>query len=212
MYGPFLVLPQGKMDQCSAHTLKGKQCSKRAVHKGLCTIHLKSAAAVEEPWVELKLVAPSTLNRAHVLAKIRRKLRTAKGGGAGGSIYIYCLMDDKVEDLWKVGMTRRTADIRLLEWQAEHRTSRILKKSEFVVKQSVAYLERLVHLYLDYCRVYRTPLGDGRFRSVFSATGEAIENADEKGGVATRKQVEWFKAPILEIKAVIEALIDWIET
>lgn len=203
-----------KQESCSATTAKGKQCSKRPVHHGLCTMHYNKAHPnAVEPWTEMGLMAPSALNRRLVLNKIRRKLRnTPTNVEAGGSIYIYYLSSDTVENMWKVGMTLRTADVRLAEWQKHHsHTCKVLKKAEYVVKHSVARLERLIHLYLDYCRVYRMPLDDDngrvRFKSIFSATGEAIENGDEKGS-AKSKQIEWFHASILEIKAVIDALID----
>ena len=207
-----------QMKRCEAETKKGKVCSKSAVAKStvsgknLCTLHLKLEPDAQEPWVELKLMAPSTENRKLVLAKIRRKLRSTKDGGGSGSIYIYAIASEVDLNYWKVGMTERTADERLSEWSDEHK-ARIIKMSEYRVEHSVKLVERLVHLYLDYCRMYRTPCGHGCFLSVLSATGKVIEDKqyekikDEGRPAAKNKHVEFFNAPLEDIKAVIEAIV-----
>jgi hypothetical protein len=215
--------------RCAAITGQGKPCRRAGIasssisKRKLCTQHLnleadKAGKKVVEPWLAAKLPEPSDKLRAAVLAKLRRKLyNTAKDRGGRGVIYIYYIANETGLNYWKVGMTEKTADQRLSEWMAAHRT-RILCKSFYAVKHSVKFVERVIHLYLDYCRMHRTPTSDHTretlFRSVWSATGEVIDDdqnrvisADATRLIAKHKHVEWFCAPIAEIKEIVEAIV-----
>ncbi len=215
---------QAPLPLCEATKLDSKQCTRTSVTqnastgKHLCTQHAKKAGTtIKEPWQELGLIAPSEKIGQKALGKLRRRLRnTKKDRGGSGSIYVYYIATEAGLDYWKVGMTKKDADERLNEWQKTHK-ARVLKKCEFKVDQSVLFIERIVHLYLDHCRMHRTPTADGKetlFRSVYSATGELIDDdQDKKIGtderlVAKNKHVEWFNAPITEVKSVIESIVN----
>lgn len=114
------------------------------------------------------------------------------------------------------GMTEKHVDERMAEWEEEHK-SRVIKRAFYEVQHSVKFVERIIHLYLDYCRVHRTPTSDTKetlFRSVWASTGEIIDDEqnkkikDDERLVAAHKHVEWFKAPILEIKEFVEPIVE----
>jgi len=155
---------------------------------------------------------PSAKLRAPVLQKLRRKLKagprpsTPRGRHKGGSIYVYCLVDDD-HAVYKVGQTTDAVERRLASWARKHGGGREIKCcAVYVVSQDVAWVERVIHLYLDYCRVYRYPLAGGQLESVWAATGEPLGDArpaSPRSRLVTEKMIEWFAAPLEEIDAII---------
>lgn len=218
--------------RCEARTQAGKQCSRVGHHVSeqgalVCRQHLKPAVTTAiydvEPWVAREMPEPQLERlRAHVIEKLRRKLKRGPrpatprglGRGRGGSIYVYRIIGDEIRDCYKVGMTSVRVEKRLQQWARKHKGASVLKVTEYTVCQDVAWVERVIHLYLDYCRVYRYPLAAGGLHSVWSATGETVP-ADNgtvrttngplspRALLATEKMIEWFAAPFEEIDAVI---------
>jgi hypothetical protein len=171
-----------------------------------------------EPWEQRKMPAPSPKLRPHVLQKLRRKLKagprptTPRHGTRGGSIYVYCLEEDDHENLYKVGMTSDSVDKRLQAWARKHKGTILKRIAEYVVNQDVEWVERIIHLYLDYCRVYRYPRsGSGSgLESVWAATGKPLDTGSEpispRSLLVTEKMIEWFALPFEEIDAVIQGI------
>lgn len=210
---------------CEALTQAGKQCTRRAKSvdwsgRHVCTQHQWGHHALItvrdiEPWEQRGMPAPSTALRAHVLQKLRRKLKagpratTPRSGNRGGSIYVYCLEGDDHENLYKVGMTSDSVDRRLQAWARKHKGTTLRRVATYVVGQDVAWVERVVHLYLDYCRVYRYPRVGGGLHSVWAATGKPLlEDADAaavspRSLLVTEKMIEWFSAPFEDIDLII---------
>lgn len=109
---------------------------------------------------------------------------------------------------WKIGMTKRDVDVRLAEWAKEHkRGATVLLAKSYRLRRWHKWVERVVHLYFNYCRVYRYPLAaesssssKTHFHSIWAATREPCpESVDlEETAPAMHKQVEWFHAHCLE--------------
>jgi len=59
-------------------------------------------------------------------------------------------------------MTERSVDKRLSEWKSKHGII-LNKKAVYNVAKNHKFLERLIHLYLDYCRIHRYPTTTGCF-------------------------------------------------
>jgi hypothetical protein len=213
--------------RCEALTLAGTRCKHRGKHKDqsgqhVCQQHLYGIHRIIsvkdiEPWVQREMPTPALdLLRPHVVQKLRRKLKAGPraatprglGKGRGGSIYVYCLEADDHSNLYKIGMTSDSVDKRLQQWARKHKTE-LRRVAEYVVSQDVAWVERVVHLYLDYCRVYRYPLANGTgLHSVWAATGEpldadAAKPPSPRSMLATEKMIEWFQLPFDEIDATI---------
>ena len=212
--------------RCEAFTQQGKQCTRRGKSidwsgKNVCKQHFFGHHAVisvrdPEPWEARGMAAPSDKLRTHVLQKLRRKLKngprpsTPRSGNRGGSIYVYCLEDDEHEHLYKVGMTSDSVDKRLQAWARKHKGTTLKRVAEYYVGQDVAWVERVIHLYLDYCRVYRYPRVRGGLESVWAATGKPL-NPDTppvspRSLLVTEKMIEWFALPFEEIDAVIQGI------
>jgi hypothetical protein len=198
--------------QCQALTHAGKQCSRHAAAGDrVCKQHAKTAkvavftATATEPWVTRGMPAPALDKlRAHVVQKIRRKLRAGpRKDRSGGSIYVYRLVGDSHPDLYKVGQTTGSVERRLASWARKH-GSEVKRVAQYVVSQDVAWVERVVHLYLDYCRVYRYPLlNGGGLESVWAATGEPLDPqsppVSPRSRLVTEKMIEWFAAPFEQV-------------
>lgn len=230
--------------KCEAFTQKGTKCSKGGKYfsaisqKNLCKVHLNKeqsdlmdAAALKE---QEKLTPQEffdqqlTLDKFNIstrrlsekqLTKLKRHLqKQPKASDGEGHIYIYSLANEQGLDYWKVGTTKKEADDRLKEWESEHRV-RILKKAAIKVKSKHKYIERLIHLYLAYCRMIRMPIKDEKvLLSKWYADGgkliedrhyrellekyETVEKVLEKR--AKKHYQEWFCAPIETIMQVVE--------
>lgn len=214
---------------CTATTLKGKKCPYKAsvLHpvskKPICGIHYKqhlktlpsAPAEVDtskknldpQPWRALKLPDPSPSLRTNVRKRLVRRLNRGprKATDSAGYMYAFYLTSETGKDYWKVGMTTRAPEDRLKEWQSSLPHHNVqLKKAFYVPGPCVEFVERVVHLYLDHCRLHRYPVLEGRWLiSKFSATGAvvkdehwtAVQNEAQERVVARRKQVEWFCAP-----------------
>lgn len=195
------------MQRCQAQTAKRKQCSRQATCGTRCTQHAPKEVVIVEPWTTLGLPSPHTDNRSSVLNKLRTKLRqpeTKRSGGAG-HLYIYYIAEEHEAGLmyWKIGMTERSVDVRLAEWAKAHkRGATVLLAKSYRLRRWHKWVERVVHLYFNYCRVYRYPLANNKahFHSIWAATRKPCpDSADYKDTApAMHKQVEWFHAKCLE--------------
>lgn len=214
--------------KCEALTLKGNQCKKAGTYTvggaRYCTQHhekhIKDSDAVivtirdTEPWEKNRLPTPSPENGRRVLQKIRRRIKAGPSpkDTAPGCIYIYYLEEEADLNYWKIGRTSRTADERLKEWAAEHKKAKIKLAKQYKVQGHANFIETLIHLYLHYARMYRTPYGDdGHFHSVWASTGEIIQDGQEtttERVVAMRKHIEWFCMPFEDVVAVVGALVN----
>jgi len=216
------------MGQCDFVTAKGTQCtrSNTKLFKGVpcCTQHYnvaskKSADApittkTPEPWVSLQLSAPFASNGSKTIQKIRRKLQSGpKATDGPGTIYIYSIHSESKLNYWKIGMTERDVDTRMNEWATEHKNKKIVLERTFIVKQNHAFIERVIHLYLAYCRMYRYPHKSGFHSTWYLDPDEIINDGQQLTStknhelVARRKHVEWFCAPIEKIYEVIKPII-----
>jgi hypothetical protein len=205
------------MERCKGQTLKKAQCKRSATVGSYCSLHVPKV----EPWTALSLPCPNESNRKSILTKLRTKLRqpAAKRSGGAGHIYIYYIKEEHDAYLmyWKIGMTERSVKVRLAEWARVHSKTKgtLLLAKTYRITHAHKWVERVIHLYLNYCRVYRYVRDDedGSFYSVWAATHEpcpeSVDNEDEEGvPVATHKQVEWFHAlDLKEIDALITSII-----
>lgn len=182
--------------QCKKTTQKGKQCSRNAVPGGAeyCTQHGGKPSLVTPKGMPdiPKENAPKIVKRLQKLIA-----KGPKPDDGAGSIYIYRLAREPVElNYFKVGMTERSVDLRMTEWEAEHK-DRVICVARYVVTAGVKHKERVIHLYLNHCRMNRYPVG-ARFLSKWYSSGVVIqdrdaEKIDEKERlVAKKKHTEWF--------------------
>lgn len=228
------VPPPAAPGQCVALTNKGKgaRCRYHGKHidpatgKHYCGHHYKpkvtapkvSVLNLAPPPKPLDLVLPFQLRRK-VAQKLRRRLDAGpKSNDEPGLIYVYYLQHEDGRNYFKVGRTKRDGDKRHKEWQAQHHANHVVvtKKTWQVDTKAVKFLEAVIHLWFDYCRMYRYPVQNrARILSVWSATGAPIRDADyeaheqdpdEERLVAKRKMVEWFWVAWPELDALITRL------
>lgn len=190
------------MERCKAITKKGKQC-KNSIN---CAVHPQPITFVI-PNVEL-------LKRS-VVNKIKRKLTSGpKESDGSGTIYVYMLDGECGMNYFKVGMTQRNdVNKRLKEWTSNHQQDIILVAT-FKVTLGIKWVERVVHLMLDYCRLHRYPSNSIKncYKSVYSASGRVVKDEHWKSiqkedpterFVAKNKHVEWVFLPKTEVIDVI---------
>ena len=242
-----------KAVKCEAFTQKGTRCSKNGKcfsaisQKNLCTQHknkedadmLDQAAEKEKEkqTVEDVLQKQLTVEKFDIptrrlsevqLSNLKRHLqKQAKASDGPGHIYIYSLANEQGMEYWKVGTTKKDADERLKEWETEHGV-RILKKAAVKVNGKHKYIERLIHLYLAYCRMIRMPIKDekvmlskwyslSRRRGAAETIDGMIEDRHYQDLIekyktleavlekrAKKHHQEWFCAPIETIMQVVE--------
>ena len=208
--------------RCRALKGDGLQCTRKAVGvHPYCTQHQKSKNTTsidnQEPWARLALVAPRAENGKRALQKIRTLLnkKPAKNDGAG-YIYVYCLRHERDLHYYKIGRTSRAVEVRIKEWAADTPGIELVKC--YHVSVGHCRLESLVHAYLHYCRIYRTPYGERpkKMHSVWASDQSTViddgQQLDEKQAqahtlVARSKQVEWFCEELRVIKRVIKSLL-----
>lgn len=207
------------MDQCLAiKQSDGQQCTrtKGAGQKLYCTQHSKSKTKITsvkavEPWTLLRLPVPDERNGLRFIQRIRTHLNKthpySKENPHKGYIYIFFLPEEKKNkgpSFWKIGYTERSVKERMDEWSEKHNLE---VHSEYEIPYNVQKTEALIHLYLAYCRVYRYPTDQG-FHSVYKLSGEVIEKGGLDRAPATRKEIEWFYAPIEEILKYVEPIVN----
>jgi hypothetical protein len=164
------------------------------------------------PWIVLGIVSPSRLNTKATIKKITTKLRVGPDAkdNKGGEIYCYYLPREVGKNYWKIGMTERSADKRLDEWSLEHGVRVVLKK-KWRIRKHVKYAERIIHLYLQYARMYRMPVAGEKkgFRSIMMDSKLVVEMEEEGEKIeqAVKKHVEWFYEQWEVIEFVIESLL-----
>lgn len=224
-------------DQCVALTDKGKgpRCQYKGKHvhpttgQRYCGHHYKPATMPTNalvPKLSLSPIMPKPADlvipfqlRRKVAQRLRRRFEAGpKSNDEPGIIYVYFLQHEEARNYFKVGRTSRDLEKRHKEWQAQHDPAHVVvtKKSWKVESKAVKFLERVIHLWFDYCRMYRYPVGKtGRILSVWSSTGAPIHDPDyvalEEAGeeerlVAKRKMVEWFWVMWPELDALITKL------
>ena len=196
------------MQQCQGKTAKSVRC-KRFVSGTYCYQHIPEK---EEEWIRQGYPTPSSkIDEGH-----RRKIKSKLKRGPSqkdkeGYIYIYYLKTDKRVRYFKIGRTSTTVEKRLKQWEKESPSPPVLVES-FKVKHSI-FCERLIHLYLDYCRVYRYKVSKNRFCTVWKVSGECVTERDEKLKDRNRlegmkKQTEWFavkkKTALNLVKEIVE--------
>jgi T5orf172 domain len=206
--------------RCVAVKQDKKRCTRTAtcVRTRMCTQHakLQSAPPVErEPWTALGMLAPSAKNSARALRKLRSKLRRRppKNDKEDGYIYVYGIRGERVLNYWKVGMTER-ADVekRVGEWRRTHGKGAVELRDHFRTRHP-KHVERVIHLFLAYCRMYRYQLSDGSFHSVWAESGDVIKDGQEQEAVdgerlvAKHKHIEWFCEEYAHIRSVIESVV-----
>jgi hypothetical protein len=206
---------KGKGSRCP---YKGKHCDPKTGQR-YCGHHYKKVeepapkalAAVPKP----ELVLPYQLRRK-VAQRLQRRLDAGpKSNDKPGFIYVYYLEHEQGRNYWKVGRTERPPEKRHKEWQDAHHSSHVVvtKKTWQVDARAHKFLESIIHLWFDYCRMYRYPVTDSaRILSVWSATGSLIRDPDYEAlnpdparriTVARRKMVEWFWVPWPELDQFI---------
>jgi hypothetical protein len=208
---------------CTARTLKNKQCSRNATYGDRCHQHRVEG---KEEQVEVVAVAqkgnnnlpptpfpvPSALLSRRIIAKIATKERqwaTGKDTASTGFIYVYSLSNEVGKNFWKVGMTTRSDYTkRIKEWTAVHAKGdgKLVTKSVYTVEANCKILERLIHLHLDYCRMYRYPNGKGGYLTIYKTTGALVEEEEDDRPVVKDKLTEWFRIDWKPLKALILAL------
>jgi hypothetical protein len=207
------------MNSCLAIKADGDQCTRHqaAGERHYCSQHAKSAKnkKVErlgtiEPWVLMKLPVPDARNTKRYIQKIRTHLNKSPPSKdqPGGFIYVFYLPHERDLHYYKIGYTERPVEERLEEWGEKHKLELAVS---YGVKANVHKTESLIHLYLAYCRLYRTPNAHG-FHSVYKVSGKVIQDGqqnrkDDERLVAKSKEIEWFCAPLKEILATIEGIL-----
>ena len=200
--------------RCQVICGNGKQCSRCLVKDRCCTQHAKTAAtnnyvAQTEPWDEHTLPAPPDATRAMVVQKIRRRLRapSLKRDVKGGVLYAYRLVGDPA-DFYKVGRTERsTAAGRMAEWARQHKRELECVR-EWPVAKGCKWAERMVHLYLDKCRLIRYEDGD-ELVDFWFADDEPLVKGTRKLA-AMHRHVEWFRIELAVLDAYVEPLVAFV--
>jgi hypothetical protein len=228
-----------KRVKCNAMTREGRQCSRNGTttHTNgrlFCTQHysmskgtIATAAAAPEPWVCLRLSSPVAQNGPHALQKLRTVLRRGprkNDNVCSGFIYVYYLTRDTGENYWKIGMTTRDdCSKRLAEWKRTYAKEAGFKVMRTYPTRAPQFAERLIHLYLYYCRMYRYPLERGKHghHSVWAkdntviADGQQLQQQPPSQGravmVARRKNTEWFCVPLKTVHSTVREIITMID-
>lgn len=210
-----VAIKSGDGQQCTRHEISSEHhlCKQHSRVKGVKTVHDQRA------WAKMNIVAPRSENGKKVLARIDKALEkpVAKSDGPG-YIYIYSFASEQHLHYYKVGRTKRSVKERLDEWRRDVVDDAIVLHATFFVERGHRRLESLVHLYLNYCRMYRTPYKHPRlktvvYHSVWKSDGRVICDGQEHGSgkdkralVAKNKQVEWFCAPLDLIERLCKSL------
>lgn len=207
---PTTPLMDGK---CEAYTHKGTRCSRKGTPR-LCKQHSVATLTVttiyvEEPWVKLGLPTPSPHLSKETVHKLRRKLTSSSSSsGGGGFIYVYHLAHESGRDFWKIGMTtRKEASVRLGEWYATHKVRLIADAEYRCIYRPAAWVERVIHLYLEHVRVIRRPLRNKEMYSVWYTDGSPLETDDDDVEFDGRQRhIEWFHTKWNVIESICKAV------
>ncbi len=172
---------QGK--QCSKNAKPGQPYC--GVHVAVAAKQTKLADVKDvEPWTLKGLPVPDERNPKRLVQKIRTLLHKGpKKDDGAGYIYVYYLKSDQknttkdspsnnsknnpTSDLvknsinyWKIGRTKRSVDKRMEEWSEVHGEP-VQLECFYQLSANHEFVERLIHLYLSYCRMGRIPYEDG---------------------------------------------------
>ncbi len=195
---------------CIAYTTKGNQCTKNAKAN---SVHCQQHSGKQtEPWKEHRLPAPNKRSPAH---KIRTLLnRGPKKGDGKGIIYIYYLKSE-TWSYWKIGRTSRTVEQRMKEWSDFHGETVVLH-CYYTVEKNQKFVERLIHLYLSYCRLGRIPYTDDqgvrKMHTTLVDTAAVLHDGQQASDprkmlVAKHKLTEWFCEDISVILHVVDHIV-----
>jgi len=196
---------------CEAIKADGLRCTYKCKDgKNVCGVHKNTKTTVSsgEPWI----LEPDVRNGKRIIQRIRTKLlKGPKTDDEGGTIYVYYIQSEAKLSYYKVGMTRRDVDKRMEEWADEHDTA-IVVQCTFVVERNLEFIEKLIHTYLTYCNLHRTPHKRG-LHSVLSLHGTIMEDGQQHTGdpkdrmVAKNKFKEWFASSLNDVLAVIIPMV-----
>lgn len=185
--------------RCQAITLSNKKCH-RTTDKKYCYQHKKKSENVKKvsvPWKTIGLL-PKIIkqNPKGIISRINTLLkRGPTKNDKPGHIYSYYLNLDEKQGLsyYKIGRTEQKLHIRLSQWKGS-----VLKKG-FPVSFN-RFAERLIHLSLAFCRIYRYEHENG-YHSVKALSGKVVEDSQklEKLGKGHKKHIEWFNADFEDI-------------
>lgn len=165
----------------------------------------------KEPWAIVGITEPSPLTRKKIIGRLRARLRTGPTRcetASAGTFYISQLRHEIGENYWHMSRTRPVFS----EFGATVICS-------FIAVKNADYIERLIYLYLNYCRVHRRKkiLGSASdnmlFLSSWVATGDQIMD-EQRFHVATqgcvvskKKQGDFFHCELIELLTVIKMLV-----
>lgn len=200
-------------DKCTAYTRQGTRCTRTRTKGSLCTQHHKSktvvnVCTVREPWTALQLPEPAKSNGTQSLQKLRSHLTRGPSKSAGktrGSIYVYYLDHEIGTHMYKIGCTERSVDERMDEWAAEHGAELTVQRF-YEVRCNLTYIERAIHLYLHYCRIYRYMDKHGSYDE-YAATGEPVKGTKPDKPDVRKKHKEWFIIPWIVLEPLLARLI-----
>ncbi len=132
---------------------------------------------------------------------------------------------DNPINYWKIGRTKRSVDKRMEEWSEVHGEP-VQLECFYQLSANHEFVERLIHLYLSYCRMGRihyedggnqtikpilslTHLGKTKMHSTWEYLGDVIDDgqqtSDLKLLVAKNKHTEWFCD---SLRTIVEGVID----
>jgi hypothetical protein len=183
---------------CRGSTQSGKKCKRKT--EPFCYQHLPASLKPELPF-------DTTNCTKKIIKKIEKCLAKPPSESDGpGYIYAYTI-DADPPHFYKIGRTARTPEKRVKEW-GKGAKLRAWWKVDHQKKT-----ERLIHLYLDYVRVYRYQLDNGKICSIWKDDGEPVTDKDEKLKrkhklTARTKQIEWFRVPWKDAKKVLNTLCE----
>lgn len=232
----------GEGKQCSRKHTK-TLCVKATIlkEKRLCTQHYKSevkknASTKEtvavcvvgdpEPWTLLRFtLKPRATNGARALQKLRTLLKKGprKNKPLNGYIYLYFLqrdVDAGQHDYWKIGMTTRDDyGKRVAEWKGAHAKGAGVTHRRTYPTSHPEFAERIIHLYLHYCRMMRYPRTDAegkaclhsvwyRDRSIIRDGQQQREEETDTKLVAKNKHTEWFCEELDYIGDVVRNVVE----
>jgi len=170
------------------------------------------------PWARLGFPTPPTENDTRTLNRLRAVFLTLEGRALGdsdlvlggrGHIYIFwCTGDD---GYYKIGKTARGSPRkRLAEWRRRIGGGDMQFLS-WPVSYGVDVAERLVHLYLHYCRVRRYPAIEprGLYKSFWWRDRTPITDDgqwERVYAIDTRRsaaQCEWFRTDRVRVEEIV---------
>lgn len=152
---------------------------------------------------------PFDNTRKEVVASIDKRIKKGLTSDAG-TIYVYRLHGD-VMPRFKIGRTSRSVGERMKEWQYKHK-KQVIVIYDWYVSKGCKWMEHMMHLYLDMCRLIRYDNnGDDTFVDFYFSDRTPLIPGSVMGN-AMHKHVEWFAVEWKYIEQVAQALVRFIES